>query len=86
MKENNIDYIIYLMDKFSTSDKFDKKNSDGEIGEQGAPAGGASGGGTKPPYPTVTKWTSGRKFGPTYNPEQKVWATGLTRGKANTLL
>lgn len=86
MKENNIDYIIYLMDKFSTSDNFDKKNSDGEIGEQDA-AGGGGGGSSKPaPYPTVTKWSSGRKFGPTYNPEKKKWESGITRGKANTLL
>jgi hypothetical protein len=86
MKDNNINYIIYLMDSFSESNDFDKKEIDGEIGEQGAPAGGGGGGGTKAPYPTVTKWTSGRKFGPTYNPEQKTWASGLTRGKANTLI
>lgn len=84
MKENDIDYIIYLMDKFSnpTLDKETKQ----EMGEQGAAPAAGGGGGTKPPYPTVTKWTSGRKFGPTYNPEQKVWASGLARGKANTLL
>lgn len=79
--KNNIDYIIYLMKKYTTSD------SDGEIGEQDAgTTGGASGGGAKPAYPTVTKWSSGRKFGPTYNPEQPIWTTGLNRGKANTLL
>lgn len=67
--------------------KNDSKESKEEIGEQGAPAAtGGGGGGTKPPYPTVTKWTSGRKFGPTYNPEQKVWASGVARGKSNTLL
>ena len=65
--------------------RFTPKN-DGEIGEQDAEAaaGASTGGGST--YPTVTKWTSGRKFGPTHNPEQKVWTTGLTRGKANTLL
>lgn len=89
MKDNNIDYIIYLMDKFTFSDDTKKNKSDGEIEEQGAGgAGGASsgGGGSKAPYPTVTKWASGRKFGPTYNPEQKVWTSNVNRGKANTLL
>lgn len=81
----DIDYIIYLMDKFSTEPTPNKM--EGELGEQGAaPAAPSGGGGTKPPYPTVTKWASGRKFGPTYNPEQKVWASGVARGKANTLL
>ena len=42
---------------------------------------------SKPGYPSVTKWTSGRKFGPTYNPDQKKWnGNGIVRGKANTLL
>jgi hypothetical protein len=75
----DVDYIISLMKRFTPT------NDNGEIGEQeGASTGSSSGG--KPPYPTVTKWASGRKFGPTYNPEQKVWTTGLNRGKANTLL
>jgi hypothetical protein len=79
--KTDIDHIIYLMKRFTTGGK------NGEIGEQDAATGSASsGGGTKPTYPTVTKWSSGRKFGPTHNPEQKVWTTGLTRGKANTLL
>lgn len=78
----DVDYIISLMKEFTP-------NSKNEVGEQdeapaAAPTGGASGGGSG--YPSVTKWTSGRKFGPTYNPDQKVWSTGLTRGKANTLL
>jgi len=83
MRKNDINYIIHLMQKFTITDE---KKSDGEIGEQEAAAAGGGGGSSKAPYPTVTKWTSGRKFGPTYNPEQKVWASGLTRGKANTLL
>ena len=79
--KTDVDYIIYLMKKFT------KDNTNGEIGEQDtASSTGGGGGGAKPPYPTVTKWASGRKFGPTHNPEQKVWTTGLTRGKANTLL
>jgi len=74
----DVDYIISLFNKFSITDK--------EIGEQEGDVAATGGGGGKPLYPTVTKWSSGRKFGPTHNPEQKVWTTGLTRGKANTLL
>lgn len=84
--KNDLNLIISIMRKFTFDDSNIKdEESKEEIGEQGA-APAASGGGTKAPYPTVTKWASGRKFGPTYNPEQKVWASGLTRGKANTLL
>lgn len=80
--KKDIDYIISLMKKYTTS------NDKNEIDEQGgAESGGGGGSGDKKPdYPNVTKWTSGRKFGPTYNPEVKTWTTGLTRGKANTLL
>lgn len=78
--KSDVDQIIYLMKKFTT------KENNGEIDEQDAAAAPSSGGGSKPSYPTVTKWSSGRKFGPTHNPEQKVWTSGLTRGKANTLL
>lgn len=78
----DVDYIISLMKEFTPA-----KTQD-ELGEQddaaAAPAASSGGGGTG--YPTVTKWSSGRKFGPTYNPDQKVWSSGLTRGKANTLL
>lgn len=66
-------------------EELDDDELDGEMEEQDAGSGSSSGG-KPPPYPNVTKWTSGRKFGPTYNPDQKVWTTGLTRGKANTLL
>jgi len=76
--KTDVDYIISLMKRFTPN------NDSGEIDEQDAEAGASTGGGGT--YPTVTKWTSGRKFGPTHNPEQKVWTTGLTRGKANTLL
>jgi hypothetical protein len=80
--KTDVDYIISLMKRFTPN------NDNGEIDEQdaaaSAPSTGGGGGGST--YPTVTKWTSGRKFGPTHNPEQKVWTTGLTRGKANTLL
>jgi hypothetical protein len=81
MKEDNVDYIIYLMRRYTKTDEPKTKE---EFGEQDAAAGGGAAGGKG--YPTVTKWTSGRKFGATYNPEQKTWASGVTRGKANTLL
>jgi len=81
MKEDNIDYIIFLLNKFTKKETKIQKNEMGE--QEGAAAGGGSGG---KGYPTVTKWTSGRKFGPTYNPDQKKWSSGLARGKANTLL
>ena len=85
MDINNIDYIIYLMSKYTISEPKNKRRNKKEMGEQDSAAGG--GGSSKAaPYPTVTKWTSGRKFGPTYNPEQKKWTSNLTRGKANTLL
>lgn len=74
--KSDIDHIIYLMKKFTIG----KNNK--EIDEQDS----VDGGGSKPVYPTVTKWSSGRKFGPTHNPEQKVWSSGINRGKANTLL
>ena len=81
--KQDIDTIISLMKQYTIP-----KSKD-ELGEQGDAAGGggaSSGGGEKPEYPTVTKWSSGRKFGPTYNPDQKTWSTNLTRGKANTLI
>ena len=79
----DVDYIISLMKEFTINEK------DGEIGEQedAGGGGGASSGGGGGTYPTVTKWSSGRKFGPTYNPEQPKWnGNGIARGKANTLL
>ncbi len=78
----DVDYIISLMKEFTYND------NEVELGEQddaGAAAGGSTGGGGS--YPTVTKWSSGRKFGPTHNPEQAKWnGNGIVRGKANTLL
>ena len=74
-----IDQIIDLMRQFTTS-------SDAELGEQDA---AASSTGSKPAYPTVTKWTTGLtrgKANPLMSKDEKPWETGLTRGKANTLL
>ena len=81
----DVDYIISLMKEFTYTDK------EGELDEQddtgASSAGGSTGGGGGGTYPTVTKWSSGRKFGPTYNPEQGKWnGNGIARGKANTLL
>jgi hypothetical protein len=75
----NIDELIKLMKRFTPNENFN------EFNEQDS-AGQTTSSGEKPEYPTVTKWATGRKFGPTYNPEQKTWASGVVRGKANTLL
>ena len=55
-------------------------------GEGGADGGG--GGGTKPAYPTVTKWESGVTRGPANKIGLTKWRdiVKVTRGKANTLL
>lgn len=82
---NDLDYIISLMSKFTTS------TNDGEIGEQDSAGGGASsggGGGTKPKYPTVTKWETGLTRGPANQIGLTKWSdiVKVNRGKANTLL
>lgn len=84
---NDLDYIISLMSKFTTS------TNDGEIGEQdsaggGAPSGGGGGGGAKPKYPTVTKWETGVTRGPANQIGLTKWSdiVKVNRGKANTLL
>ena len=79
----DIDNLISIM-KSSNS-------VDSELGEQdAAPSGGAStgGGGTKPPYPTVTKWETGLTRGPANQIALSKWSdiVKLNRGKANTLL
>ena len=80
----DIDELISLM-RSNTDDVVDS-----ELGEQEA-AGGAStgGGGSKPAYPTVTKWETGltRGVANTIDPKSK-WSTLYTikRGKSNTLL
>lgn len=84
MKEYEIDNIISLMKKYTSSQKV------GEIGEQDAPAaggsGGSTGGGAK--YPTVTKWESGATRGLANPVGLTKWRDvyKITRGKANTLL
>ena len=46
----------------------------------------STGAGPSKGYPTVTKWESGRTLGPTYKGPNAKWESGLTRGKANTLI
>jgi hypothetical protein len=82
MEKFEVDEIISLMKKYTTSKK------DGELDEQDAAAtGGASGGGGTT-YPTVTKWESGVTRGPANQIGLTKWReiTKITRGKANTLL
>jgi hypothetical protein len=65
------------------------ESHDSEIGEQDAAAGASTGGGgTKPPYPTVTKWETGLTRGPANQIGLTKWSdiVKLNRGKANTLL
>jgi hypothetical protein len=80
MGQYEIDTIISLMKKYTN------KNPDGELDEQDAAAGGATGGGTK--YPTVTKWESGVTRGPANQIGLTKWRdiVKVTRGKGNTLL
>jgi len=77
----DIDNLIMIMRGIDSHDS--------ELGEQDAPAGGAStGGGAKPAYPTVTKWETGLSRGPANQIALSKWSdiVKLTRGKANTLL
>jgi len=89
MKTNEIDELISLMKQFTISSKnTNKKNTDGEIDEQDAPAAGGGGSSKFPPYPTVTKWESGATRGPANQIGNTKWkdTVKITRAKANTLL
>lgn len=80
---SDIDYIINLMKKYTTTE------SKGEVGEQDAAAGGAAaGGGEAAAYPTVTKWESGVTRGPANQIGLTKWrdTVKINRGKSNTLL
>lgn len=81
---SDIDYIINLMKKYTTTE------SKGEVGEQESAAGGAAagGGGAASEYPTVTKWESGITRGPANQIGLTKWRdiVKINRGKANTLL
>ena len=82
MENFQIDEIINLMKRYTP-----KKDIDGELDEQDA-AAATSGGGSKPAYPTVTKWESGATRGPANQIGNTKWKdiVKVTRGKANTLL
>lgn len=79
MGQYEIDALISLMRRYTT------KNNDGELDEQDT---AATGGGTKPTYPTVTKWESGATRGLANPIGLTKWREvyKITRGKANTLL
>jgi hypothetical protein len=76
----DIDNLISLMKSGNSVDS--------ELGEQDAAAGASAGGGTKPAYPTVTKWETGLTRGPANQIALSKWSdiVKLNRGKANTLL
>jgi hypothetical protein len=79
--KNDIDNLIQLMRKYTTT------STEGEIGEQGeAPAGGATGGGSKN---NVTTWSqivgANLKRGKANPIANTKWESGLTRGPANQL-
>lgn len=80
----NIDDIISVMNKVIDIDGYS------DLIEQDASTGDAAGGGdgTKPDYPTVTKWESGVVRGPANQIAVVKWAdiVKINRGKANTLL
>ena len=81
--ETNIDDIISIMNKVIDIDGYS------DLIEQDAPTGGDDGGdGTKPDYPTITKWESGVTRGPANQIGLVKWAdiVKINRGKANTLL
>ena len=82
MGKYEIDTLISLMRKYTITE------NDGEIDEQEATGGAATGGGAKPVYPTVTKWESGVTRGLANPIGLTKWREvyKLTRGKANTLL
>ena len=83
---SNIDNIIGILNNYTNFD------DSSELGEQDAAPSAApstgGGGGTKPLYPTVTKWESGATRGPANQIGLTKWAdiVKINRGKANTLL
>jgi hypothetical protein len=78
--ENNLSDILFLMDKYTSSNNEELDEQD----DAAAPSGGGSGG-----YPTVTKWETGLARSVANTIDDKVtWKSlnKLVRGKANTLL
>jgi len=79
---NDVDYIINILKKYSTSDS----ETPEELGEDEA---ASSSSGSKPAYPTVTKWETGvARTGPANQIGLTKWSdiVKIVRGKANTLL
>lgn len=80
--ENNLNDILFLMDKFTSSHSSELE----EQGDDATPTGGGGGGGE---YPAVTKWETGLVRSNANTIDDKVtWKSlnKLVRGKANTLL
>lgn len=80
--ENNLEEILFLMDKYTSS-------NNEELGEQDDAATPSSGGGGTGGYPTVTKWETGLVRSVANTIDDKVtWKSldKIVRGKGNTLL
>jgi hypothetical protein len=80
--ENNLEDILFLMDKYTSSDF-------SELDEQDDAAPSSGGGGGSGGYPSVTKWETGLARSVANTIDDKVtWKSlnKLVRGKANTLL
>jgi hypothetical protein len=81
----NIDFLIELMDKYTTS------KVDAEMEEQATTSAAPQASSSAQGYPPVTKWedrpnaTKRGKANPLMKKSEK-WSTGLTRSVANTLL
>ena len=79
--ENNLEDILFLMDKYTSS-------NNEELGEQDDAAPSSGGGGTGG-YPTVTKWETGLARSVANTIDDKVtWHSlnKIVRSKGNTLL
>ena len=81
----DLDQIIFLLKRYTTTEGEKDNELVGELGEQDAAAGGT----TAAPYPTVTKWETGLTRSVANQIDYKAKLKDLykiTRGKGNTLL
>lgn len=79
--------LMFQYEDPETEDDFDEDETYEEMTEEGEETSTASAdAGPSQGYPTVTKWESGRTFGPTYKFPYAKWDNGLVRGKANRLI
>lgn len=77
--------LMFQDEEIETDESIDDETYE-EMTEEGEETDtSSSGAGPSQGYPTVTKWESGRVFGPTYKGPNAKWESGLTRGKANQL-